>query len=267
MNEEPEGTVFLEWKRSRGEVARLVAQEYKGQYVLHLRIYYPDEQGDLKPSSKGVTIPPAELKPLRKALRKAEKELASEFRIIWIDGVNPMSEIELYLVRGLLRPSLSQDEQGGCDLVKPMEIHADEIKEAGKVLVYLGLATRARGPLGWRSTPAFAETIADCLSRRQPQSEPSDDEVTVHLLRDAVFGDSGEGKGELGFKLLLQLGLLQVTDTGNWAASRRLRELFEEGYYREYLRKAAHRSRSRRGALGTLELSSKHTGDKYGVQE
>ena len=78
MSKKSDGTVFLEWKRSRGEVVRLVAQEYKGQYVLHLRVYYPDEQGDLKPTRQGVTIPLAQLKPLRKALRKAEKELASD---------------------------------------------------------------------------------------------------------------------------------------------------------------------------------------------
>ena len=152
-----------------------------------------------------------------------------------------MSEIDLYLVIGLLRPSHSQDELCDCDLIKRLEAHADEIKEAGKVLVYLGLARPTRGPLGWRSTPAFAEIISECLSRRQPQSEPPDDALTLHLLRDAVFGDGGEGKGELGFKLLLQVGLLQVTDAGGWAASRRLRELFEEGYYRRYPAKAVQR--------------------------
>jgi Transcriptional Coactivator p15 (PC4) len=77
MNEEPEDTVFLEWKRSRGEVVRLVAQEYHGQYLLHLRVYYSDEQGDLKPSGKGVTIPFEQLKPLRLALKKAEQALAA----------------------------------------------------------------------------------------------------------------------------------------------------------------------------------------------
>lgn len=148
-----------------------------------------------------------------------------------------MSEIDLYLVIGLLRPSHSQDELCDCDLIKRLEAHADEIKEAGKVLVYLGLARPTRGPLGWRSTPAFAEIIVECLSQRQLQSGTPDDEMTVHLLRDAVFGDGGEGKGELGFKLLLQLGLLQVTGTGGWAASRRLRELFEGGYYRQHLEK------------------------------
>jgi hypothetical protein len=113
-----------------------------------------------------------------------------------------------------------------------------DIAEAGKVLVYLGLATPDAGcALGWQLTRVFAEIVADRLSQRKPPVEHSDDELTVHLLRDAVFGNGGEGKGQLGFKLLLQLELLQVTDAGGWAATPRLRELFEEGYYRQYLEK------------------------------
>lgn len=78
MNEKANGTIFLEWKRSGGEVARLVDQEYQGTYLLHLRIYYRDHHGKLKPSPRGVTIPDEQLAPLRKALRKVEKKLASD---------------------------------------------------------------------------------------------------------------------------------------------------------------------------------------------
>ena len=78
MSEVSNGTAFIEWRRSRGEVVRLVVQKFKGQDLVHLRVFYPDEQGNLKPSPQGVTIPHAQLGPLRKALRKAEKELTTE---------------------------------------------------------------------------------------------------------------------------------------------------------------------------------------------
>ena len=63
-------------ERSGGEVARLVDQEYQGTYLLHLRIYYRDHHGKLKPSPR--RNDPTQLAPLRKALRKVEKKLASD---------------------------------------------------------------------------------------------------------------------------------------------------------------------------------------------
>jgi hypothetical protein len=68
-------TVYHEWKRSRGEVTRLVRQEFNGHDLLHLRIFYLDKHGNLKPTAQGVTIPHEQIRPLRKALRKAGEEL------------------------------------------------------------------------------------------------------------------------------------------------------------------------------------------------
>jgi hypothetical protein len=78
MADEPSPTVYHEWKRSRGEVARLLVQEFNGEDLVHLRIFYLDEKGELKPTRHGLTIPYEQLKPLRKALRKAEEALAKE---------------------------------------------------------------------------------------------------------------------------------------------------------------------------------------------
>jgi hypothetical protein len=68
-------TVYHEWNRSRGEVTRLVRQEFNGHDLLHLRTFYRDKDGNLKPTAQGVTIPRDQIAPLRKALRKAEEEL------------------------------------------------------------------------------------------------------------------------------------------------------------------------------------------------
>lgn len=78
MSEESNGTVLLEWNRSRGDVARLILQKFNGKDLLQLRVFYLDEKGELKPTRHGLTIPYQQLKPLRKALRKAEEALAKE---------------------------------------------------------------------------------------------------------------------------------------------------------------------------------------------
>lgn len=75
MSEKANGTVFLEWNRSHGEVTRLVQQASNGQDILHLRNFYRDKDGNLKPTAQGVTIPHDQIAPLRKGLRQAEKEL------------------------------------------------------------------------------------------------------------------------------------------------------------------------------------------------
>ncbi len=73
-------TVYHEWNRSRGEVTRLVRQEFNGHELLHLRTFYRDKDGNLKPTAQGVTIPHDQIAPLRKALRNAGKALVSDTR-------------------------------------------------------------------------------------------------------------------------------------------------------------------------------------------
>jgi hypothetical protein len=119
-----------------------------------------------------------------------------------------------------------------------------EIKDAGEVLEYLGLAQPAKNsPLGWRPTHLLMEIIAKRLSKQKPQLEPADDELMVHLLRDAVFGDAEGERGFLGYKVLLELGLLQENDAGGWGATKELQKLFSDGYYRRYLHRSIERHR------------------------
>ena len=75
MNKKSDRTVYHEWNCSDRDVTRLIRQEYNGHDFLHLRIFYLDKDGKLKPTAKGVTIPRDQIAPLRKALRKAKKEL------------------------------------------------------------------------------------------------------------------------------------------------------------------------------------------------
>lgn len=69
---------FLHWKREGNEIVCLATQEFKGWTVVHLRTYSRGAKGKLYATERGVTIPHQVLKPLRRALRKVEKELARE---------------------------------------------------------------------------------------------------------------------------------------------------------------------------------------------
>jgi hypothetical protein len=75
MSDKLSGALYHQWPRSRSEVARLVLQEFNGKYLLHLRVFYFDDKGELKPTKSGLVIPYDQIRPLRKALRKAADQL------------------------------------------------------------------------------------------------------------------------------------------------------------------------------------------------
>jgi hypothetical protein len=75
MNKQSDCNVFHQWARGRNEVARLVLQEFNGKNLLHLRVFYFDDKGELKPTNSGLVIPYDQIPPLRKGLRKAADEL------------------------------------------------------------------------------------------------------------------------------------------------------------------------------------------------
>ena len=58
MNEKSNGTVVItEWKRNESEVGRLTVDEFNGREIVHLRIWARDKQGELVPTTRGITIP------------------------------------------------------------------------------------------------------------------------------------------------------------------------------------------------------------------
>ena len=145
-----------------------------------------------------------------------------------------MYDNDIHLMVAIFQRLDGQEELHPAKYVK---MHDCEINDAGEVLEYLGLAQPDKNsPLGWRPTHLLMEIIGRRLSKLKLQQEPADDELTVHLLRDAVFGDAEEPRG-LGYKLLSELGLLQVNDAGDWVATRQLQALFRGGYYRRHLQK------------------------------
>jgi hypothetical protein len=148
-------------------------------------------------------------------------------------------DTDAYLLIAIFHQATPREGPEEFDAGRFLAEHRSEITEAGQILAYLGLAKPDIGAaFGWQPTHLLMDIIAKRVSQHQPQLESHDDELTMHLLRDAVFGAGGEGKGELGFRLLHFLGLLQANDAGQWTATGQLQNLFRDGYYRRHLRKA-----------------------------
>jgi len=66
--------VVQEWRATKREVLRVMVREFKGQKLIDVRRWYRDAEGELCPG-KGVSCRAWDLKPLRKALRKADRLL------------------------------------------------------------------------------------------------------------------------------------------------------------------------------------------------
>lgn len=60
-------------KGARGEVIRVEVTEYKGNHYLNLRVWYTDKEGELKPTQKGIAIPPELYDSLKEAVLEAEE--------------------------------------------------------------------------------------------------------------------------------------------------------------------------------------------------
>ena len=60
------------------EYLRLYIQKFKGRLLVHLRIWIVNDNGELRPTKRGVTLPIEEIDVFRKGLRKAKKKLESD---------------------------------------------------------------------------------------------------------------------------------------------------------------------------------------------
>jgi hypothetical protein len=62
-------------ERGETEVLRVSAEEYKGRKYLDIRIYFENDQGEWKPTKKGVTIPPDKVQEFIELVKKAGEAL------------------------------------------------------------------------------------------------------------------------------------------------------------------------------------------------
>jgi hypothetical protein len=71
---EAKDIVVREWRATKREVLRVMVRDFKGQKLIDVRRWYRDAEAKLCPG-KGFSCRPWDLKPLRKALRKADRLL------------------------------------------------------------------------------------------------------------------------------------------------------------------------------------------------
>ena len=74
-----EDKVVAQFKRNPTEEVRAGIKEFKGRRYLDVRIYYMDDQGEWKPTRKGISLATDFMPELKNAVEALEKELkASE---------------------------------------------------------------------------------------------------------------------------------------------------------------------------------------------
>jgi hypothetical protein len=60
-------------ERSETEVLRISAEEYKGRKYVDIRIYFANDDGEWKPTKKGVTIQPDKVDTFLDLIKKASQ--------------------------------------------------------------------------------------------------------------------------------------------------------------------------------------------------
>ncbi len=65
-------------KKNALEIIRVQRREYKGREFVDIRVHYQDDEGEYKPTKKGITINPGLVGDLMKALEEETKQDNSE---------------------------------------------------------------------------------------------------------------------------------------------------------------------------------------------
>ncbi|KAK43625.1 hypothetical protein BG58_31340 [Caballeronia jiangsuensis] len=65
---ESHGTQFLDLRKSKSERLRVHVRSYRGRVFIDLRAWYVGEDGEYRPSGKGVTLQPDQVPEITRAL-------------------------------------------------------------------------------------------------------------------------------------------------------------------------------------------------------
>ena len=68
--------VITEMEKSGNEKIKFSLTEFKGKNYVDLRVYYEDDEGDWKPTKKGITVPLAQFHELAKNVNTLEVYLS-----------------------------------------------------------------------------------------------------------------------------------------------------------------------------------------------
>ena len=61
-------------KNDRGEVVRIVREDYKGADLVNIRVWYRTDSGEMRPSKTGITINGGQIDQLIEALQAVKAE-------------------------------------------------------------------------------------------------------------------------------------------------------------------------------------------------
>jgi hypothetical protein len=61
--------------RNETEILRISAEEFKGRKYVDIRVYFENDEGEWKPTKKGVTIQPDKIEEFVDLIKKAGKSL------------------------------------------------------------------------------------------------------------------------------------------------------------------------------------------------
>jgi hypothetical protein len=64
-----------EIERSETEVVRVSTEEFKGRKYLDIRVYFANDDGEWKPTKKGVTVQPDKIDVFIDLIKKAKESL------------------------------------------------------------------------------------------------------------------------------------------------------------------------------------------------
>ncbi len=67
--------IIGEIERGETEVMRVSTEEYKGRKYVDVRIYFENNEGEWKPTKKGVTIQPEKVEEFLELIKKAGESL------------------------------------------------------------------------------------------------------------------------------------------------------------------------------------------------
>jgi hypothetical protein len=73
-----EDKIVASFKRNPTEEVRAGIKEFKGRRYIDLRIYYLDDQGEWKPTRKGISLATDFMSELKQAVESLENELQEE---------------------------------------------------------------------------------------------------------------------------------------------------------------------------------------------
>jgi hypothetical protein len=66
-----EPMILGEWPRNSRETIRVLLSEYNGHHVVDVRVWYPGDDGNLKPGRSGITLGIRHVPRLTEAIAKA----------------------------------------------------------------------------------------------------------------------------------------------------------------------------------------------------